>query len=228
MAVQYVLFDMDGLLLDTERVYTEVTSEILSRFGKQFTWDVKAQMMGQKEYDAAKILIASYGIDLTPEAYLAERNALHAAKFPFCKPLPGVLKLLTHLKAHGVPICVATSSHRSAFELKSSRNQELFALFDGHIICGDDPQVQHGKPAPDLFLHAATALGCSLNADNNATCLVFEDAPSGVQAGLNAKMQVVWIPDANLARDPALVAQCASVLDSMEAFDPAAFGLPAY
>ncbi|OQR91426.1 hypothetical protein THRCLA_09001 [Thraustotheca clavata] len=225
MSVKYMLFDMDGLLLDTERVYSEVTNEILSRFGKTFDWSVKSRMMGVKEYDAAKILIEAYDLDLTPEAYLIERNAMHATKFPFCKPLPGVLKLIKHLKKHNIPICVATSSHRKAFELKSSRNQELFSLFDGNIVCGDDPHIKLGKPHPDLFLHAASTLNMPLTDMDNSSALVFEDAPSGVQAGLNAKMQVVWIPDANLQQDPLLASQCAQVLTSMEHFDPSLFGL---
>ncbi|KAI8622685.1 HAD-like domain-containing protein [Chytriomyces sp. MP71] len=225
--VTHLLFDMDGLLLDTERVYTEVTQEILSRFGKTFTWDIKSKMMGAKERDAAELLIAHYGIEgYTADEYLKQRNALHEAKFPFCKPLPGVLELVSHLQANKVPICVATSSHRIAFHLKASRNSELFSLFGGHIVCGDDKGILKGKPAPDIFLAGARDIG--FEDVDYSKCLVFEDAPSGVRAGLAAGCQVVWIPDAQLELDPELVGKCAKVLKSMEDFDPAEFGLPAF
>lgn len=67
------------------------------------------------------------------------------------------MRLIGHLKAHGVPIAVATSSHRAHFLLKSQENQALFDMFD-HIVTGDDPAVVDGKPAPDIFLEAARRL----------------------------------------------------------------------
>ncbi|KAJ3329082.1 Pseudouridine-5'-phosphatase [Blyttiomyces sp. JEL0837] len=216
---------MDGLLLDTERVYTEVTQEILSRFGKTFEWHVKAQMMGTKERDAAEILIKHYQIPMTADEYLAERNAGHESKFPHCKPLPGVMKLVSHLKKHGIPIGVATSSHRKAFNLKTQNNAELFSQFD-YILCGDDIPHMRGKPNPDLFLMCSSKMGFELTETDRI--LVFEDAPSGVQAALNARMNVVWIPDVNLERDPQLVERCAGVYNSMEEFVPEQFGLPPY
>ncbi|ORY41891.1 HAD-like protein [Rhizoclosmatium globosum] len=216
--VTHVLFDMDGLLLDTERVYSEVTNAILARFGKTFDWSVKSRMMGAKERDAANILIEAYGT-----------QCYARIKVPRLQTLPGVLRLIKHLKESNVPICVATSSHRKAFELKSSKNGELFGLFDGNITCGDDAQIKKGKPAPDIFLAGAKSLGFNAATDQDyQKCLVFEDAPSGVLAGLNAGMQVVWIPDSQLELDPELVKRCAKVLKSMEDFDPAEFGLPSY
>lgn len=124
-------------------------------------------------------------------------------------------------------MAVATSSHKSAFCLKSSRNAELFDMFEGKIICGDSPSVAHGKPAPDIFLAAAKELlGHDLKDPSN--CLVFEDAPSGVKAGLAAGMQVCWIPDRNLTMDEELKAKAHCIIYSMEDFDPVQFGLPPY
>ncbi|KAI9209394.1 HAD-like domain-containing protein [Polychytrium aggregatum] len=225
--VTHVLFDMDGLLLDTEAVYTKVTNDIVSRYGKTYDWDLKSKMMGMKERDAGELLVRTLGIPMTVDEYLAERNAGHEALFPHCRPLPGVMKLVSHLKKHNIPIAVATSSHRSAFELKSSLNGELFGLFDGHITCGDDPSIKHGKPAPDLFLAAAKALGNPLV--DPRSCLVFEDSNPGVLAGLNAGMSVVWIPDPNLKTDdPTLGERVSDVLGSMEEFQPEKYGLPPY
>lgn len=75
--VKYIIFDMDGLLLDTERVYTQVTQQIVSRFGKEYTWELKAKLMGTKEMDAAILLVDTLQIPMTPEQYLVERNAGH-------------------------------------------------------------------------------------------------------------------------------------------------------
>lgn len=94
--------------------------------------------------------------------------------------------MIKHLKKHKIPIAVATSSHHKAFLLKTSNNRDLFDLFDGHITCGDDPAIQHGKPAPDLFLNAAKKLGHDLK--DTSDCLVFEDAPSGVMAAYNVNV----------------------------------------
>ncbi|KAJ1341851.1 hypothetical protein BSLG_003505 [Batrachochytrium salamandrivorans] len=162
-------------------------------------------------YKAGKLLVGALDLPMTPEEYIAERKMGHLAKFPFCKPLPGVLRLVSHLKKHNIPIVasidltsdVATSSFRDAFDLKAKNNQDLFSLFDGNVVCGDDPHIKKGKPAPDIFLAAAQAIGNTLQAPR--TCLVFEDSPAGVLAGLNAEMQVAWIPDVNMAVDGACV-----------------------
>ncbi|EGF83298.1 hypothetical protein BATDEDRAFT_84841 [Batrachochytrium dendrobatidis JAM81] len=224
--VTHVLFDMDGLLLDTERVYTEVTQEIVGRYGKTYDWETKSKLIGLKETDAGELLVKLLQIPMTPEEYIAERKIGHQARFPFCKPLPGVLRLVKHLKKHNIPIAVGTSSFRDAFALKSQNNQELFSLFDGNVVCGNDEGVVHGKPAPDIFLAAAKLIGNTL--ENPRSCIVFEDSPSGIMAGLNAKMQTVWIPDANMAVDEGLKSRADLLLKSMEEFDPAAFGLPAF
>lgn len=151
--------------------------------------------------------------------------------FPHCKPLPGVVKLIKHLKACGVPIAVATSSHTAAFKLKTQNHDDLFSLFDGNILCGDDPRVKNGsslnnigKPAPDIFVEAAKMLGN----DDVTTCLVFEDALSGVMAGLNAGMNVVWVPDVQLELDLGVKERCSEVLVSIEDFQPEKYGIAPY
>jgi len=138
--------------------------------------------------------------------------------------LPGVKRLVSHLKKHNIPIAVATSSRKHAFDLKSSQHTDLFDLFDA-IITGDDPAIRNGKPAPDIFIEAAKRLKYS---GDSKSILVFEDAPSGVRAGLNANMRVVWVPDTNLEKDQELVNRVDIVLASLESFKPEAFGLPPF
>ena len=222
--VDFCLFDMDGLLLDTERIYSEVTQTIVSRYGKTYSWALKSKMMGQRQLEAAQLLIKELELHefLTPEQYLLERNEMQARLFPDARPLPGVVRLVKHLKKHHVPMAVATSSHLDAFNIKSSNNQELFQLFDV-VITGDNPNVKQGKPQPDIFIEAARILGCT----DPSRVLVFEDAVSGVQAAQNANMKVVWVPDPNLDRT-AVTRHVDLVIDSLEKFDPGLFGLPQF
>jgi HAD superfamily hydrolase (TIGR01509 family) len=211
--IELVLFDMDGLLLDTESIYTQVTQDIIGRFGYQFDWSLKQEMMGKKEEDAAQILIQTLGISMTVQEYLIERNQGHKKKFPNCKPLPGVMETVEEFHRLKVPMGVATSSHREPFLLKTMNNGSLFKYFNS-VTCGDE--CRRSKPFPDIFQQAAK----KINPDfDPAKVLVFEDAPAGVQAGLNAKMNVIWIPDRNLKVDQELADQCFMVLNSMEEFD---------
>jgi HAD superfamily hydrolase (TIGR01509 family) len=211
---------MDGLLLDTEPFYTEVTQTIVGRYGHTFEWSLKSRMIGKKAIDSARILVDALQLPITPEDYLRERESMLAALFPTAQAMPGARRLTGHLAEHGIPQAVASSSHRPEFELKITQHRDWFACFQC-VVLGDDPAVKKGKPAPDIFLAAAERLGAS-----PAQCLVLEDAPSGVEAARAAGMAVVAVPNPAMSADAYRDAN--QILSSLESFDPAVWGLPAY
>ncbi|KDQ21580.1 hypothetical protein BOTBODRAFT_207674 [Botryobasidium botryosum FD-172 SS1] len=234
---------MDGLLIDSENVYTVVTNSILGRYGRKMTWDMKAGCMGKTELQASEHIMSFFpDIDLTVDQYTRERRALQDASWPTVDPLPGVEKLVGHLRAHGIPIAVATGSTRASFLLKTAHLGSLFDLFDGNIVCGDDERIApgRGKPNPDVFLVAARSLGRKVGEGDvgqagpeekleRSKGLVFEDAIPGVIAGTSAGMNVVWIPDPELTvlYPPSEVATSAT-LNTLEDFVPEEWGLPPY
>ena len=227
--IKACLFDMDGLLIDSERIYTETTELLLARHGKdpRFPVEVKSRMMGRPGPDAARVFLDWAGIEgMTVEDYGREQRELQLSRFPHVKPMPGALDLIERLYASGVPIALATSSTSANYALKSTNLREFFGRFGDAVVCGDDPRVAgKGKPRPDIFLHAlgdlnrlATA-GVEGREDGETDtrkprtvpdepllepiqpeeCLVFEDGVPGVQAGLAAGMRVVWVPDPAIA-----------------------------
>jgi pseudouridine-5'-monophosphatase len=186
--IRAVLFDMDGVLLDTERFYTEVTQEYVSRYGKTFDWSVKSLMVGRPAIEAARTLVEALDLPVEPEDYLRERAAGLEARMPDADPMPGAVELTRALAGAGVPIAVATSSPTHLFDLKTRRHGEWFEIFDA-FVRGDDPRVARGKPAPDIFLVAAAQIGA-----DPIGCLVVEDAPAGVEAAHAAGMQALAVP----------------------------------
>ncbi|CAA7261838.1 unnamed protein product [Cyclocybe aegerita] len=235
---------MDGLMIDSERIYTIATNEALKLSGKdiEMTWEIKAGCMGLRERDAAVHTLSFFpDISLSVEDFLVERNRVQDTLWPTVPFLPGVRKLVHHLKKHNIPMAVATSSRRRNFELKTAHLQDVFGCFDGKIVCGDDGQYKmQGKPAPDIFLVTAKtfldrAVG-SPNTEpseeemqNRAKGLVFEDALAGMQAGKRAGMSVVWVPDPNLLKLVHPVDEKPDqILSSIEDFKPEDWGLPPY
>ncbi|MED6184899.1 glutathione synthase [Stylosanthes scabra] len=223
--ISHVVFDMDGLLLDTEKFYTEVQEKILARYNKTFDWSLKAKMMGRKAIESARVFVEESGISdsLSPEQVLVEREDMLQELFPTSDLMPGADRLIRHLHAKGVPIAVGTGSHKRHFELKTQRHRELFALMH-HVVLGDDPEVKQGKPSPDVFLAAAKRFEGGPADPSNI--LVFEDAPSGVLAAKNAGMSVVMVPDPRL--DKSFHDKADLVLNSLLDFNPSEWGLPPF
>jgi pseudouridine-5'-monophosphatase len=119
-------------------------------------------------------------------------------------------------------MAVATSSSQANTEVKMSVHKEAFSKFH-HVTTGTHPDIKAGKPAPDIFLICA---GLFDEKVDPSECLVFEDAPSGVAAGIAAGMQVVAIPDKRVS--PELMSSATRILYSMAEFKPEDFGLPGF
>lgn len=218
--ISHVIFDMDGLLLDTEGFYTQVTQSIVKRYGKVFDWSIKSQMIGKKSIDAARILVRCLELPMSPEKYLKECEKRLEGLFPLTKPLPGAVEVTHHLHHNSIPQAVATSSDSRMYQLKTTNHEQWFSMFDC-IVTADTPGVVQGKPAPDIFLAAADQLKA-----NPKECLVFEDAPSGMEAALTANMNVIAVPDPNMCKSEYKEAHM--ILDSLNEFKPEPWGMPSF
>jgi pseudouridine-5'-monophosphatase len=190
--ITHIIYDNDGLLLDTEPFYTTAHEIMAARYGKVFDWTVKSKMIGLRAEDSAKVLIESLELPMSVPEYLQARKHILAELFPFAEPLPGAVRLTMHLHKAGTPQAVATSSDRYNFDLKIIRHQAWFQIFEC-IVTGDDPEIKRGKPDPDIFLITAERLKAP-----PSQCLVFEDSPAGIEAARAAGMYAVAVPDPHL------------------------------
>ena len=184
MRPELVLFDCDGVLVDSERITVAVEARLLTSLGWPITpEEVVRRWMGR----TGSAQVAEVAERLGPEAaerYDAESTAeVHRAFRTELTEVDGISSLVDHLEAAGVPTCVASSgTHtRMAATLGITGLRERF---DGRIFSASE--VGRGKPAPDLFLHAAARMGAA-----PAGCVVIEDSPYGVQAGVAAGMRVL-------------------------------------
>ena len=215
-SITHVIYDMDGLLLDTESLNERVNSEIVQRYGKTFSDEIKMAIAGTTAIASATTIINSLDLPLTIEEYLVEKNKLLYPLYSTAKPLPGTIELVRYLAKHNIPQAIATSSSRENFAMKTVNHQDWLKYFE-IVTFGDDPHIERGKPAPDIFLLTAKRLN-----SKPENCLVFEDSRSGMEAAIAAKMSVVVIPDPVF--DKQLFSSANLVLDTMTEFDATLIG----
>lgn len=216
--ITHLIYDFDGLLLDTEPIYCRVNEMIAARYGKTFTRSHHRQIMGRQAIDCAKILVQVLDLPLTAQEHLQARDELIFDLLPQAVPMPGAVEMTRQFHQLGIGQAIATSSARVTFDLKTQNYQDWLIIFDA-IVLGDHPAVVHSKPEPDSFLVAADRLRA-----NPENCLVFEDSPAGVKAAKAAGMFVVAVPAAYMDVD--LYAAADEIISTLKSFNPQPWGLP--
>lgn len=181
-----VAFDLDGLMFNTEELYQEVDRTLLVRRGKEVSTELLDQMMGRKTEIALQLMIDWYDLDETVEELSAEGREIMFELVPQrLAPMPGLLDLLAALEGADIPKGIATSSLRDV-AINTLNKFELLPRFK-FLLASEN--VEHGKPAPDVYLMAAEQLEV-----DPAEMLVLEDSQIGSQAGVAAGAYTVAVP----------------------------------
>lgn len=184
--VRAVVFDLDGLMFNTEDVYSAVGAELLRRRGHVFTAELKDAMMGLPAKPSFEAMIRHCNLSDTWEQLAAESNRLFLQFLgDRPTPMPGMLKLLDALEEAGLPKAIATSSRRELVDpcLQPFHLHERFAF----ILTAED--VTRGKPNPEIYLTAARRFGLTA-----ADMMVLEDSQNGCLAAASAGAFAVAVP----------------------------------
>ncbi len=194
MNFQAAIFDMDGLLLDTERVCIEIFEQACQAVGVPFLRDLYLSVIGRNAAGIEATLRAGYGPDLDYMQLHNEWRTRYNAvvKHQAIPVKQGVIELLEWLKAEHIPTAVATSTQRDVASIKL-RLSGLDRYFDA-VATGCE--VSQGKPHPEIYLLAASRLDVA-----PAQCLAFEDSNNGVRSAVAAKMIAYQIPDLVMPSD---------------------------
>lgn len=212
--VRACIFDVDGLLIDSEDAYTAVTNAILRENNRvDLPWSIKAQLQGRPGPEASRIFHEWAQLPISHEEYVARMTELQAEAFRHCKPLAGVESLLQKLRnaKPKIHMALATSSMRKNFDIKTEPMKAMFSVFaEDQIVTGDDPRVPkgRGKPLPDIYLVALETVNEHIRKTSPGEseilpneCVVFEDSVPGVEAGRRAGMRVLWCPHPGLLNE---------------------------
>ncbi|MGE3302361.1 MAG: HAD family hydrolase [Hyphomonadaceae bacterium] len=204
--IEAVIFDMDGLLCDTEAIYRDAFMECARDFGRDMPLAVFLSMIGTTDTASRAIVLRHFGPDFDVDAYWAAVRAHASAHLAQGAPLKaGAREILDDLDALALPRAICTSSAHAEVRMHLGPSG-ILARFAAVIARGD---YAHGKPAPDPYLAAAAALGVAPEA-----CLALEDSHNGVRSAHAAGMMTVMVPDL-LDATGEIRACCAHVMESL-------------
>lgn len=177
--VELVIFDCDGVLVDSERIAVQVDAQVFAKLGIHFTEaEIVERFVGCSAEDFDAAVEERLGRPLEPGWHREFTHLYDAAFAAGLTVIDGVGDVLERL---GIPFCVASNNSHDGIR-RNLTTTGLYGHFEGRVFCASD--VARGKPAPDLFLHAANTLGVA-----PARCAVVEDSPYGIAAARAAGMR---------------------------------------
>jgi len=188
--IKAVIFDLDGLLVDSEPLWTEARNKVLGEFGVGYDEEDKRLLMGRDYRVGLEYLINRYKLVVSVhDLAIKEQKILEGLFKKKLKLMPGAKELINEVDNSELKKAIATSSPRSRLESALNKlNLKGFSV----IVTGDD--IVHGKPDPEIFLKAAQKLWV-----DPASCLVLEDSPYGIEAANKAGMKSVAVVDSRFS-----------------------------
>lgn len=213
--IQLAIFDMDGLMFDTERVTGEILIDLANQRGYPMTMHERVLLLGRSAKDSRAILSDCFGKDFPyDEIMTARKESVQAYYQRYGVPVKkGLMELLQYLKSHHVPIAVCSSSNQEI--IKQHLASSGAAPYIDYCIGGD--MVPQSKPDPAIFLSACRYFNVAPE-----DAMVFEDSHNGILAANNAHIPVICIPDLEshspefLQRTYATVASLSDVIPLLE------------
>lgn len=185
--VELVIFDMDGLIFDSEKVSYDSWVEAAKIFNINFDMKIFYKLLGTNHESVRNTLIDEFGDKINVDDYIEERRKINFSKIANgVERKEGVEELLEYLTEKNIKKAVATSSNRE-LALNLLSKADILHYFD-YVLCGDE--VTKSKPDPEVFLNVAKKL--KVNPEN---CMVLEDSEAGTIAGSRGRMKVIIIPD---------------------------------
>ena len=184
--IRAVVFDLDGLMFDTEALFFRVSSEMLRERGKEFTPAIMRQMIGRRAVDAGHMLKTMTGLEEPVEVLLADvRKRFYDQMDTAVHPTPGLFVLLDRLRHKSLPLAVATSSRLSYAEGLLTRHglRDRFSF----LLTAED--VSRGKPDPEIYRKAIERFAVPAH-----SVMVLEDSPAGLAAARGAGAFAVGVP----------------------------------
>lgn len=205
-----MLFDFDGLLVNSEVIWEEVEREIIRNHGAEYDPEILHKYIGTGLVAWSEAIVREYQFSVSPELFLEElMSMIVPALEARAQPMPGAVATIAAAKAKNLPIAIASSSPRVLVDAVAGKFGWTEAI---PVRCTGD-EVVHAKPAPDIFLLAAQRLGVA-----PSDCLVLEDSVNGARAATAAGMRCIAVP--NPAYDhPHFEGITVAVLPSLELFD---------
>lgn len=182
------VFDMDGLMFDTERLVYRNWQDMMDKRGYDYSIEDFKQTVGRRKAEVQNFYFGKYGKDF-PYWEISEEGKGRYVRYVQEHGIsvkPGLYELLSALREKNYRIALATSTSRQTAEL-NLRSAKVTDYFDA-LVCGDD--VKNGKPHPEVFLTAASRLGVAPE-----DCVAFEDSINGIKSAYAAGMETVMVPD---------------------------------
>lgn len=197
--IKAVIFDMDGVIFDTEMVYLDVWSNVFEKYGYKMTKEIYSSVLGTGRENVKKVFLQQFGNELPIEVMYKEKDENLAKAIDAGVPLKdGAFEILLYLKENNYKIALATSAATER-ALKQLREANIESFFDV-IVCRDE--VKETKPDPEIFLKAAEKLMFTPE-----ECIVIEDSKAGIIAARKAGMIGIHIVDLKAA-DEQILSQC--------------------
>ena len=206
--IEAVVFDMDGVLVDTEHLWDEVREALTEEWGGRYTPEAQEAMMGMSSLEWSRYLHETVGLREPPEVINDEVVRRMLARYETDLPVvPGAMDAVRRLAAGGLRLAVASSSNRELIDAVVQR-LELKEQFD---VTVSSEEVARGKPAPDVYVEADRRLGL-----DPARCVAVEDSASGIRAAHAAGMRVIAYPNPHYPPPNEVLALADTTLESLD------------